>query len=321
MARPRPLLLLLDWDGTLTTASTLPLLASVATPRAPHPALPALSRAYARHLAAHDRAYRPARPERTTVAQELAYLDALRPVEGASVGRVEAAGLFGGVRTRDVDAAAADAVAGRAVGVRAGAAGLLGRVQRGGGRVVVVSVAWSRRFIHGVLSGCVRREAGGEVVVMGDVEVRANEILADGSGRLDRVFGGADGGIWTAGDKGRVMEGEIAAAVGGGSSVPRTVYVGDSPTDLACLLKADVGICIRDEVMGEEQRGLRETLERVGVECLHVGAFGDDRAEDGGGGRLWWARDFEEVCRSGVIGTLTEERPGPTSPGKRAMVE
>ena len=309
MARPPPLLLLLDWDGTLTTASTLPLLASVAAPRAPHPALPALSCAYARHLAAHDRAYRPARPERTTVAQELAYLDALRPVEGASVGRVEAAGLFGGVRTGDVDAAAADAVAGRAVGVRAGAAGLLGRVQRGGGRVVVVSVAWSRRFIHGVLSGCVRREAGGEVVVMGDVEVRANEILADGSGRLDRVFGGADGGIWTAGDKGRVMEGEIAAAVGGDSSVPRTVYVGDSPTDLACLLKADVGICIRDEVMGEEQRGLRETLERVGVECLHVGAFVDDRAEDGGG-RLWWARDFEEVCRSGVMGTLTEENGG-----------
>ena len=307
MARPRPLLLLLDWDGTLTTASTLPLLASVAAPRAPHPALPALSRAYARHLAAHDGAYRPARPERTTVAQELAYLDALRPVEGASVGRVEAAGLFGGVRTGDVDAAAADAVAGRAVGVRAGAAGLLGRVQRGGGRVVVVSVAWSRRFIHGVLSGCVRREAGGEEeVVMGDVEVRANEILADGSGRLDRVFGGADGGIWTAGDKGRVMEGEIAAAVvAGDPSVPRTVYVGDSPTDLACLLKADVGICIRDEVMGEEQTGLRETLERVGVECLHVGAFVDDGAEDDGG-RLWWARDFEEVWRSGVMGALPE---------------
>lgn len=51
-----------------------------------------------------------------------------------------------------------------------------------------------------------------------DIEIRANEILADGSGNLDRCLG--DRGIWTAGDKLRVMEemteqfvGELASRV------------------------------------------------------------------------------------------------------------
>lgn len=193
-----------------------------------------------------------------------------------------------------------------------------------------------------------------------DVEVRANEIEADGSGRLDRAFGAAEGGIWTAGDKVRVMEevvGKVtavaAAAVGsrdqedvevnggnggnGGnvpsSTTPPTIYIGDSPTDLACLLRADVGICVRDgTTMSAEQRELKRTLERIGVRCLHVGAFGqhgrveegegEGEERDGDGGRkgeergeregdgegarkgLWWAADFDEVCGSGVLGEM-----------------
>ena len=120
--------------------------------------------------------------------------------------------------------------------------------------------------------------------------------------------------IWTAGDKGRVMDDVVArATVGGGGDssstimLPRTtVYIGDSPTDLACLVKADAGICIRDAAMTGEQRDLQETLERIGVECLHVGGFEDERQVKEGRRRLWWARDFEEVCRSGVVGRLPD---------------
>ncbi len=243
-------------------------------------------------------------------------------MERASVERVEAAGLFRGVGARDVEAAAARAVEGGGVGLRAGVEGLLGRVLRsggggggggGGGTVCVVSVAWSRRFIYGVLEGWARREGwggGGGGWVVGDVEVRANEIEGGG---LDRVFGAA-GGIWTAGDKVRVMRDVVeaaatvaaAAAAGGVESASRTIYIGDSTTDLACLLEADVGICIRDEAMTEEQRELQGTLKRVGVECLHVGRFKDGDVEDGGK-RLWWARDFEEVCQSGVTDELSKE--------------
>lgn len=49
-----------------------------------------------------------------------------------------------------------------------------------------------------------------------------------------------------------------------------------------------------------EQKDLQGTLERIGVECLHVGGFENCHVEDGGM-MLWWAGDFEEVCQSGVL--------------------
>jgi len=53
----RPILLLLDWDGTLTTASTLPLIASITTLPGIHPRWKDLSAAYSEDLARHDTAY------------------------------------------------------------------------------------------------------------------------------------------------------------------------------------------------------------------------------------------------------------------------
>ena len=75
---------------------------------------------------------------------------------------------------------------------------------------------------------------------------------------------------------------------------PWTIYIGDSSTDLGCLMDADVGVCVRDEVETGEQRGLREVLQRVGVGCFFVGEW---RGRDEGSKCLWWARDFEEVKR------------------------
>lgn len=335
--RPR-LLLFLDWDGTLTPTSTLPLIASIATSPAPHPTLAALSAAYAHDLTTHDGTYTPPKRDRTTVPQELAYLDSLRPVERASIERVEAAGLFRGVGTREVDGVAKAVVADGGVRLREGVAELVRKVggRGGGGGVAIVSVAWSRRFIRGVLGGSMRSydddDGGGggwgsttdsgKVLVEGVVvDVRANEIAGDGSGMLDRVFGGCScssgggGGIWTAGDKVRVMNDIVLEAENGNGNgneamVPKTIYIGDSPTDLACLLQAHVGICIRDAVsLSAEQRDLQETLQRIGVPCLHIGRFEqrrfeiDEQAQQHFGGtmRLWWAGDFEEVWRSGVL--------------------
>ena len=230
-------------------------------------------------------------------------MDGLKSVERASIERIEASGILRGVGTEEVDGAAGHVVRNGSVRLRKGYAGLFERVQRDGGEVGILSVAWSRRFIYGVIAGWARCEERHRVK-MEDVDVRANEIAEDGSGRLDRVFG-ADGGIWTAGDKVRVMH-EVEATVYGEASVLRTIYVGDSSTDLPCLLKADVGICMRDEAMTGEQRGLQETLERIEVECLHVCMF-EDEQEDDGNKRLWWARDFDEVCQSGVTGKLPEK--------------
>jgi len=310
----RPLLLLLDWDGTLTTTTTLPLIASIATLPTIHPKLAALSKAYVDDLKAHDASYSPAKQERITVAQELHYLNSLHSVEKSSIELVEASGIFKDVGTGDIETAAADVVENGSITLRNGWARLVEVVQssQDPGKVGIVSVAWSRRFISRVLTLCGRME-GGVDVHAGDVEIRANEIEGDASGRLERCLGNGRG-IWTAGDKVEVMDGLVDAFMvmeggevdGGVDRQPKVFYIGDSTTDLACLLKAEVGVCVRDRPLGEEQRGLKETLERIGVACLHVGKFvkrGWDVGGEGGRNRVWWAKDFDEVCESGILGS------------------
>lgn len=299
LCTPSPLLLLLDWDSTLTTSSTLPLIASLATHPTPHPSLPSLSAAYAFDLDLHNAAYIPATKDRTTIAQELTYLSSLDTVERASIKRIESSGIWKGVSARDIDDAAAACFGAGSVRLRAGWSRAVGAVQAShGGRVGVVSVAWSGRFIRGVLGEAGRVEGGGGVVV-GDVGVVANEIRGDGSGRVE------EGGVFTAGDKVRGMEGLVREGgdVGGegGRMEPFTIYVGDSTTDLGCLLEADVGICIRDDILTGEQKALKETLTRLGVECLSIGRFSSMRGAETGRRRLWWAGDFDEVCESGIL--------------------
>jgi len=311
----RTLLLFLDWDGTLTATSTLPLIASIATLPDIHPSLPALFKAYSDNLKTHDQAYQPAKHERRTIPAELRYLESLHSVEKASIERVEASRIFENLRMGDVEVAASECVENGQITLRKGWAGLVEYVRSSQclGKVEIVSVAWSRRFIYHVLGKCARMAAGVGVNVK-DVEIKANEIYDDGSGRLDRYFKAEGTGIWTASDKLRVMDDlvqDFTTILGNASSVgvglkPSTIYIGDSPTDLACLLKADIGICIRDTTLTSEQKELKETLERVRVPCSHVEKF----VEHGGGGRgeegaerLWWAGDFDEVCESGILGS------------------
>ena len=138
------------------------------------------------------------------------------------------------------------------------------------------------------------------------IDIRANELIFDTSGRatgkLSRYFPSSSSsstGIWTSEGKVRVMHDliEKSARENGGVMKPWTIYIGDSSTDLGCLIDAavEVGICVRDEVETGEQRGLREALERVGVGCLWIGEWKGRREE--GGKCLWWARNLEEVGR------------------------
>ena len=72
------------------------------------------------------------------------------------------------------------------------------------------------------------------------------------------------------------------------------VYFGDSVTDLECLLRADTGIVMVNEGEEEENK-LLGTFRRLGFEVPHV-------SEAQEGAKLAWARDFEEVMRSEVLG-------------------
>ena len=190
---------------------------------------------------------------------------------------------------------------------------------KGRGRVGVVSVGWSREWIAGVMRGARREERLSEAEV-GQVEIVANEIVGldeeggSGEGRVERRWGEEEeegGGIWTAGDKGRVGREVFGVGVGGRGDGDRlSVYVGDSVTDLEVLLAVDVGVCMRGEEGEEVGRELMGVLEWVGVECRWIGEWGLNggvgRVEGEGEGErkkgLWWARDFEEVWRCGLFG-------------------
>lgn len=87
------------------------------------------------------------------------------------------------------------------------------------------------------------------------------------------------------------------------------VYVGDSATDLDCLLSADIGICVRNEgEMSGEQTELRETLRRLAIGCQGIGCMKSDDLEANStrgtqeiGSSVWWARDFDDILHSLVF--------------------
>jgi len=235
----------------------------------------------------------------------------LQDTERISIERVEASGIFNGVRTSDIEVAATKTFRDNSITLRTGWIRLIQSIQQDhNGTVAIVSVAWSELFIATLVAEA-NRAAGSNGVAVHDIVIKANDIAEDGSGRLDRYFPATGQGIWTAADKDLVMDQLVyqsnRSESGGGAVKPFTIYVGDSPTDLACLLKADVGICIRDSPLTSEQKALQETLQRLSVGCVSVNHFADmadalEREDAKIVARgLWWAKDFEEVCESGVL--------------------
>ena len=281
---PTPILLFLDWDSTLTTTSTIPILLSL-SPKSPSRSPADLSILYASSLAAHVSSYTPRANSRTTLVEEITYLNSLRDVERASIERCEEAGVWMGVTPQIIEDAAEKAVRERRVVLREGTGRVIEEVMKRGGRVVVLSVGWSGQFIRRCLRTTVGVEAEG-------VEIRANEIEEDG--KLSRYFGAEEGGIWTCGDKARLLD-----EVGGRTKEVRTVYVGDSVTDLECLTCVDIGVCMTDKVEGREQKELCETLQRLRIKCTWIL---ERKASEKGSGVakddvcLWWAKDFHEIC-------------------------
>ena len=289
MQESNPLLLVLDFDSTLTTTSTLPEFLSIPTtvfhcaspsaPPNPTNAPPATADALAAAYVADLEHYNARNSPHSSLAAALAHHNGLRAIERASFLRgVEAFGSVG-VTEEGIREAGKRAVRDGRVVVRRGVGGVVRRGRRA--QVHVLSVAWSPAWIHGVL------EAAG----LG-VDVVCNDVLLGEAGEQ---------GLYVAADKLRCLRRLVSISEEGGEGGrPWVIYVGDSVTDLECLLEADVGIVMRDEgALGSEQRELREVVGRAGVGTYWVGEFGE--VQTGEERVLWWARDFEEVVGSGCL--------------------
>ncbi|KAK4963866.1 hypothetical protein LTR66_012609 [Elasticomyces elasticus] len=325
----RPINLVLDWDGTITQKDTLAIVAEIGyrrqkTANRSH-SLPPWSyfgKTYMDDLATHEAAYRPRSEERKTVKQEGAWLASLAPIENASVGRVAESGLFRGVTAADVDDIAYQAVYGTTlpeeltVRLRKGWSALVRKFcqERGSlGTVRILSVNWSERVIHRVLMNVSDGDEHGDsreqhqlVKYVEAMNIMANEIegLNEPEGSNGQLSKNGRGGIRTSADKLERLrsiqrptdsaKSPERFAKREAESAPSIVYVGDSATDLECLLAADVGICIRDEPMGIGQKELAATLDRLGVAVLRINE--SQATNTSATPFVWWARDLQEIA-------------------------
>jgi hypothetical protein len=139
-------------------------------------------------------------------------------------------------------------------------------------------VNWSRHFI----SSCLK--AAG--VAVDSSIILANELdgFAEGKPSTGQISSDGEMKIIASVDKLKHLEKMRKA-----SAAP-IVYVGDSWTDIECLLAADLGICIRDEPMGSSQRKLTEALERLRIGCPPLSS-----SDEADGSQVVWARDFVEI--------------------------
>lgn len=310
--------LILDFDGTLTMKDTMHVLAEAGYARQrklqrdpqPRPWAEIVD-AYMSDFKGHTDAYSPKATDRTKYDQETTWLNSLKPVENASIERAIEAGIFDRMSTADMTVAANEALDSGQVRLRRGWTELLGFTKQHNNQlpltnpdrlIQVISVNWSACFVRQILRGSVQRasevEGRASPRWSGEVPVYANELPSLVEDRAQTAQGTtsgpmqhAQGAIRTSGDKVRVFK-HLRDQADCGVDI-LFIYVGDSTTDLECLLTSDVGICIHDDPMSSSQMELAATCERLGVELLHI----RDRKvfTPASGRRLLWARDFHEI--------------------------
>lgn len=303
----KPVRLVLDWDGTMTRKDTMSVIGSIPLRRderlgihaAPEePEWTSIGKAYMDDYNHHVQNYTPSKEARTTKRQESDWLRSLKVVEQASAARVSELGVFRRVTSQDVATTARQALANGELQLRPGCLEFLKRYSAQSGSEVhnvhsdstveVLSVNWSAQFVREALLAST--DEPDMLQTIADLPLVANEIHAlDDPKGSDGILSNGGEAVQTSADKlARLFPAKDQPA----APSMNTVYVGDSATDFDCLIAADVGICIRDEPMGSGQQGLAETLDRLGIEQVHVGEV---RRLDGGYQGLWWARNLEEV--------------------------
>ncbi|KAF4122462.1 hypothetical protein GMORB2_7454 [Geosmithia morbida] len=211
----------------------------------------------------------------TTMAleREVEYLSGMSSVEAASLERVRDSGVFAGLGAEALRQMGRDAVSAGSVVLREGLDRLVDLATRSGWEVAVLSVNWSASFIRGVLGAR-------------DMAVVANEVCPRDGGI---VFPDGDAGsrpLTTSWDKLDAMKRCLPAR--------SVTYMGDSTTDLECLLYQR-GVVMADS---EEGSSLIGTLRRLGYTVLHVSQHGGG---GDGGHVMYWASDFDQVVDSGLL--------------------
>jgi 2-hydroxy-3-keto-5-methylthiopentenyl-1-phosphate phosphatase len=268
-----------DFDGTISTRDTIAVLGAYAVSKHGQPddwdtIVSAYSADYAKYVAE----YSPQAVSRTTVEQEMAFLSGLRSIEVESLKRVQDAGLFRDITPEEFRQLGEEAVKKSDVQIRRGFSELLSLVRRQSWRKAVISINWSEDFIR----GCTGSDAADLDIVANFVEYPTGRVRSRQPGSQDENRQP----LLTSHDKHMALQ----SLVEPGGYLPKDfIYIGDSVTDIECLLAAK-GIVIADD--GDSR--LVRTLDRLGYTVPHVTTCGPDF-------KLSWARDFKEILESGIL--------------------
>ncbi|KAI8323915.1 hypothetical protein GQ54DRAFT_296482 [Martensiomyces pterosporus] len=241
----RARVLAVDFDKTLTVADTTADVVAVAKRKHPnYRDFQWFTDEYMKDYDVYDAKWQPivdARARQHTVDKELLdeYLEALRPVEEASLRRVSDQGILAGVSRAEF------AAGGRAVAFQQGAAAAISQFLSNSSAsgsssspryVHIISVNWSADFIRGAL------EAHGVPVDDSRIAIHSNSPEFSTASELST--GVLRPRMVVASDKvSKISEikTEIAKELG---AEPFVAYAGDSLTDLPALLAADVGLFV-----------------------------------------------------------------------------
>ncbi|CAK7212173.1 hypothetical protein SBRCBS47491_001382 [Sporothrix bragantina] len=275
----------------------------------------------------HKAGYTPAEDARKTLEHELEFLRSLHGVDCKSIHRLRDARLFAGMAPdclyeggrqaveRGEDSENQDKK--HTVHLRPGFAAFL--EQTAAQRkwpVSIISVNWSDAWIRGVL----RADDGDRKDT--DIQVFANKVTDSGAiiPNFPRQNAPADLDhdhddnvpFASCSDKVEALEAAVAAAARSRPEWSRAlVYMGDSTTDLECLVHAGRnkdggggGIAMANGD-GPATSKLIQTLVRLGYAVPHVSEadrFQRPRsADEGDAPRLAWARDYEEILASKIL--------------------
>jgi 2-hydroxy-3-keto-5-methylthiopentenyl-1-phosphate phosphatase len=280
----KPRAFILDFDGTITMKDTIGVLANCGIEWQAKNAVNMKSAwegivaSYGRDLADHVERYRPQKEDRRTLDEEIAYQRGLKVVEERSFERISRSGLFKAMGDRALEDAGRRAVERGEVVVRVGFREFLDMVKERGDIWGIVSVNFSASFIRGVLAA----SAGSDVE---DVEILANS--PDENGVLFGPESNSRGLVATSDAKLASMKALLRSWRDRVSS-SSIVYIGDSGTDIECLMEAGVEGVIMSE---DEKSSLIETMKRVGIAVLHIKEY----QENEGRKTVYWARDFIEI--------------------------
>lgn len=299
MNTPERIAFVLDFDQTITTKDTISALTTFGLSFQKKrgndldEVLKKILNSYSEDYSEHIQKYRPAKEERHTLEEEIAYYRSLRDLELNSFERVSTSDLFKGIESSEWEEFGREVVQDKHVEVRKGFQAFVARILEHGSIWGIVSVNFSSSFIRGVLGASIGNENA-------PINILANSVTRDGSivgpevGKC--VLATSDMKLFAMNELARQWSRPWQQSK---EKFDRLVYIGDSGTDIECLTAPNViGIIISEE--GDSD--LMKTLKRVERAAVPIGEFvGENQIH------LYWARNFDEIVSSPLFSSLSRE--------------